>query len=274
MSGSNHVKRVLTSALLLPILVAAVLFGRGIPFNLLILACVLKGMAEFHTITEKGGSPGFRKGGMVLGFLLTLAFMLRAPLFILLVLTGCVIALFFACLASPRPFSESVPRISGTLLGLVYVPLMMGFLILIRGLEGGAYLVFLLLAIIWTGDTMAYYIGSLVGRHSMCPTISPKKTVEGMVGGLAGSAIAALILGRWWFPAAPLAFHPLMGLAVGCFGQLGDLSESILKRWAGVKESGNILPGHGGLLDRIDGLIFSAPVFYCCIIFAPFARGG
>jgi len=159
-------------------------------------------------------------------------------------------------------------------MGLVYIPLMTGFLILIRGLAGGAYLVFLLLAIIWSGDTMAYYTGRLAGRHPMCPSISPKKTVEGMVGGLAGSTLAALILGPRWFPAAPLPFHPLMGLAVGCFGQLGDLSESILKRWAGVKESGGILPGHGGLLDRIDGLIFSAPVFYCCITFAPFVRGG
>jgi phosphatidate cytidylyltransferase len=139
---------------------------------------------------------------------------------------------------------------------------MMGFLILIRGLNDGKYLIFLILAIIWSGDTLAYYTGSLFGRHPLSKTISPKKTLEGMLGGLSGSILVAFCLGPFWLPKASLASYPFIGLTVGIFGQLGDLSESVLKRWAGEKESGSILPGHGGLLDRIDGLIFSAPVFY------------
>lgn len=211
---------------------------------------------------DKGGMPCFKKSGILLSIVLTATFMFQRYDFIFLALICSALVLFLNTLTSSLPLSERIPRLSSTLLGLLYIPCMMGFLILIRGLNDGKYLIFLILAIIWSGDTLAYYTGSLIGRHPLCKTISPKKTLEGMFGGLLGSIMAALCLGPFWLPGVSLAIYPFIGLTVGIFGQLGDLTESVLKRWAGEKESGNILPGHGGLLDRIDGLIFSAPVFY------------
>jgi phosphatidate cytidylyltransferase len=262
MNINTHTKRILTSILLLPLLILLIYLGKGLLFNIFIIGCILICMKEFYFLMDKGGMPCFKKSGILLGTSLTVIFMFQKHEFILLVLTCSALMLFLNTLTSSLPLSERIPRLSSTLLGLIYIPCMMGFLILIRGLNDGKYLIFLILAIIWGGDTLAYYTGSLFGRHPLSKTISPKKTLEGMLGGLLGSILAALCLGPFWLPKASLAFYPFIGLTVGSFGQLGDLSESVLKRWAGEKESGNILPGHGGLLDRIDGLIFSAPVFY------------
>lgn len=161
-----------------------------------------------------------------------------------------------------NPIPNSIEHISTSLVGLIYIPLMLSYLIIIRGMEKGAHLVLLLLIITWMGDMMAYYTGTLWGKHPLCPAISPKKTVEGTIGGLAGSSISALIYKALFFPKLSIFAIILLAIVVNIIGQVGDLSESIIKRWAGVKDSGSILPGHGGMLDRVDALIFSAPAFY------------
>jgi len=267
MNRYNHLKRVLTSILLLPVLILFIYLGQGWLFIALIIGCIFICIQEFFSLMHQGGIPCFQASGVLISIGLIMAFIIQRPEWILFMITGALLILFLNALASKLPLSEMVPRLSVTLLGLIYIPWMMGFLILIRGFKGGAYLIFLLLAIIWSGDTLAFYTGSLIGKHPLCQRISPKKTVEGMVGGLIGSILVAFCLGPFWLPKTPVLFYPLLGLILGGFGQLGDLSESILKRWAGAKESGTILPGHGGLLDRIDGLIFSAPVFYFLLLF-------
>jgi len=122
-----------------------------------------------------------------------------------------------------------------------------------------------LLVMVWTCDTAAYYVGRWLGRHRLAPTVSPHKTIEGAVAGIVGACLAAWVWGEAWSGAV----HPVFpgwwlipGLIVGGIGQMGDLFESAWKRWAGVKDSGHWLPGHGGVLDRIDSLIFSAPFYY------------
>lgn len=269
----THTKRVLTSILLLPLLILIIYLGKGLLFNILIIGCVLICMKEFYFIMDRGGIPCLKRSGILLGLGLAFMFIFKKHELIFLTLTASFLVLFLNTLTSSLPLSETIPRLSTSLLALLYIPCMMGFLILIRGLKGGQYLIFLILAIIWSGDTFAYYTGSLFGKHPLCRTISPKKTVEGMLGGLLGSILAAFLLGPFWLPKASLASYPFIGLVVGIFGQLGDLSESVLKRWAGIKESGNILPGHGGLLDRIDGLIFSAPVFYYYLTLSSIRHG-
>ena len=266
MALNTYAKRLLTSILLLPLLILIIYQGNGLFFNIFIIGCSIVCMKEYFFLTDKGGIPCFKKSGVFLCMGLSAMFILQKQELIFTALICSVLILFLNTLVSSLPLSERIPRLSSTLLGLIYIPCMMGFLILIRGLNTGKYLVFLILAIIWSGDTLAYYTGRLIGRHPLSKVISPKKTVEGMIGGLLGSILASLCLGPFWLPKASLASYPFIGLTVGSFGQLGDLSESVLKRWAGEKESGNILPGHGGLLDRIDGLIFSAPVFYYLIL--------
>lgn len=120
----------------------------------------------------------------------------------------------------------------------------------------------LLIATVASSDTLQYYCGRLFGRHPLAPAISPKKTIEGAIGGFAGGAIGLALLGHWWLPDVPLPWRIALGLAVAAAGIAGDLFESLLKRSVGVKDSSAIIPGHGGVLDRIDALLFAAPVFY------------
>ena len=120
----------------------------------------------------------------------------------------------------------------------------------------------MLFLIIWLGDTLAYYIGTLAGKHLLAPSISPNKSIEGAIGGLLGSIGGALLAHYWFYPSISIANCTILGLVTGIAGQMGDLCESILKRNLNVKDSGFLVPGHGGLLDRLDSVLFSAPVFY------------
>jgi phosphatidate cytidylyltransferase len=119
----------------------------------------------------------------------------------------------------------------------------------------------ILLAGTWAGDTAAYFVGKKLGRNKLAPRLSPGKTVEGALGGLAGSALGASLV-NFFYPAASFSMIAILGLLVGVFGMLGDLFESSLKRTAGIKDTGVIIPGHGGVLDRFDSMIFTAPAAY------------
>jgi phosphatidate cytidylyltransferase len=138
----------------------------------------------------------------------------------------------------------------------------MSYLVLLRDLDHGVKWIFLLLIIVMAGDTAAFYVGSTLGKRKLYPIVSPKKSVEGMIGGLAGSCVGTLIAGATFFPELTVAGAIATALIVGLLGQLGDLFESLLKRSFGVKDSGNIFPGHGGMLDRLDSVLFAAPSLY------------
>ena len=125
-----------------------------------------------------------------------------------------------------------------------------------------AKLLTLFFVVVFAGDTLAYYTGRTIGRHKLAPHISPGKTVEGAIGGLVGNALAAVIAHYTFFPELPLAHAIPLGLVMGTFGVLGDLAESMLKRGAHIKDAGKLIPGHGGLLDRLDSMVFNAPILY------------
>ncbi len=160
-----------------------------------------------------------------------------------------------------------------TLFGALYVMTLTSFGFSIRELDGGnggLFMFILAMASNISADTMAYEIGSRFGKHKLMPSVSPKKTVEGSVGAFAGAVAGSLILGflfvfTGWYTGLRLYWYPVIGLAVGFLSQAGDLSASVIKRYAGVKDFGNIIPGHGGVLDRIDSLMFVFPaVYYFC----------
>jgi phosphatidate cytidylyltransferase len=153
------------------------------------------------------------------------------------------------------------------LFGTVYIGFMFAYMLLLRfipGRDGLAYVLFTLL-VTWFNDTSAYFIGIKFGKHKLSPKISPKKSVEGSLAGLAGGILAALIIGLFFHK--PLWLMAVMGIIVVVAGQFGDLVESIIKRNAGVKDSGSFLPGHGGVLDRIDSLLTAAPLVYYMVIY-------
>lgn len=169
-------------------------------------------------------------------------------------------------------FRENVIRLSGlqgislTLMGIIWIPWCFSHIILIRELPEGIELVFLLIIIIWTNDTAAYLGGKLYGKRLLAPEISPKKTREGFISGLFASGIFGAVFSYFCIDIIGLWFGFLIGIILAVSGQIGDLFESKIKRICNIKDSGIIIPGHGGILDRIDGLLPSIPIFYYIII--------
>lgn len=260
-----HKTRVITSIIGLAVLVTLIWWGNLFIFWLIVSSAIVVGLIEFYKIVEARTLPHYVLPGVLLGWLLSLvplassAFDVRLTGF---TITLIVLALFLYALFTKRPLSDAIPALSTTLFGVLYVSWFLCHLIFLRGLPYGKHFIFYLLLLVWSGDTGAYYIGSFFGKHKLAPAISPKKTVEGALGGLGASLLASFIAKLTFLPL--LEYHDcvLLGLVLAIVAQVGDLCESMLKRGANVKDSGTILPGHGGILDRLDGVIFAAPVLY------------
>lgn len=225
---------------------------------------MLLALFEFYRMLEARGLRPLWLSGLAL----------TAALFLLVALPGwhsaplwplAALLLLAAALARGAEPAQAVPAAAFTLLAAVYLGALGGTLAalrLLRPSELGAWRLTLLLAVIMGSDTLAFFVGRALGRHKLAPQISPAKTVEGALGGLLGGVAGALAVRAWGLPELPLTHALLLGGVVAAFGILGDLVESLLKRWAGVKDSGALFPGHGGMLDRLDSLLFGAPVLY------------
>lgn len=149
-----------------------------------------------------------------------------------------------------------------SLFGLLYIPMLLSHAVLLRGLPAGRDWIFLVLFVVMASDSLAYFVGMNLGKHRLYEAVSPKKSIEGSLGGLAGGVLGATICKFWFFAELGGLDVVLIGLGVGAFSQLGDLVESMLKRSFDVKDSGALIPGHGGLLDRLDSLLFAFPMTY------------
>lgn len=165
-------------------------------------------------------------------------------------------------LFSRTPLEETIPALGILAFGIPYFALTIASVHRLKEID--PWVVVLLMVIVWLGDTAAYYIGSRWGRHKLAPTISPKKSWEGAAAGFATSLIAAAVWSVWRLGHLDLGILGISGVTA-IAGQIGDLAESMIKRGAGVKDSGNVLPGHGGILDRIDAMLFAAPVLLFCL---------
>lgn len=153
-------------------------------------------------------------------------------------------------------------RLGWIILGLVYLPFLLSHLMLIRLLPDGRQWIFMTLIVIMSCDSFAYFVGRKMGQRKLYPAVSPNKTIEGGLGGLAGAVFAILVVKFTFLPILGFFDAVLIGLLLGGMGQVGDLFESLLKRACQVKDSGAIIPGHGGMLDRLDSLLFAFPVVY------------
>jgi phosphatidate cytidylyltransferase len=156
---------------------------------------------------------------------------------------------------------DALATVSASLFPALYIGLPLAAMVGIRAL-GGPPALFLLMLTIIVSDSMQYYTGRLLGRRPLAPLVSPKKTVEGALGGVVFGTALFTIVGAWWLPSVPAGFRALVGVTIVALGIAGDLFESMLKRSANVKDSSSLIPGHGGILDRIDALLFAAPVYY------------
>ncbi|OGW19807.1 MAG: hypothetical protein A3K09_02785, partial [Nitrospinae bacterium RIFCSPLOWO2_12_FULL_47_7] len=174
---------------------------------------------------------------------------------------GAMISIFMAWFFTEKDVRLAINQIAYTLLGVFYVAGLLGFFVLLRNLQEGPFLIFFVFIVIWLGDTAAYYAGRRFGKTRLAPHISPNKTVEGAIAGLGGSLLGG-VAAKFWFLPIPLIHCLIVAIICGIIGQFGDLAESVLKRNTGTKDSGALIPGHGGILDRLDSLMFAGPAFY------------
>lgn len=253
-------KRTVSSVILI-LLVAASIFIDWL-FAVVSIVLIVCGLYEFFSMAEKKGATTYKYFGIAIGTIIPLSVLFRFELtrkwellFIALALLSLLLMQF-----KRRKNSGALVDISVTLFGILYISWFFSFLIKIRHMPGGIGLLAVLIIITKLNDIGAYLVGSRFGKRPLMPQISPKKTVEGSAGGLLFSALGALACGSFTGFAYPhLVF---IGVFFGILGQLGDLSESLMKRDCEVKDSGSIIPGMGGVLDLIDSLLFTAPVFY------------
>ena len=278
---------------LIPIVLALVLRA---PVPVLAIVAAIVALLTAHELLKLSEAYGIRPFWKPTYIFLALFFFLLAispgekPLLTTAIL---IYSLGFAAAAAPFVFllvgmrrvnlSTAVPAAMVSVFAFTYVALPLGFLVQIRQQWAGAFLLLYLLLLVWAGDIFAYFVGRSLGRHLMSPRISPKKTWEGALASLLASLVVGMLLYRYALPISeallkahlidreggyfalqkpPLWPTLLMSALINIAAQLGDLVESLLKRGAGVKDSGALLPGHGGMLDRIDALLFASPVLW------------
>lgn len=253
----------LTVAALLPVICVVIGWGSPAGFAALTAGVVLLGILEMARLAERCGGHVDRVLAAGLGLGACAAFLdpLRDSAWILALIAFTCVATLVRSVVRPVNGCGAFGAVAATLFAGIYPGVLLAFMVGLRMEPRGRAMIFFVVLVIWVSDTAAYYLGRAFGRHLLCPSISPRKTVEGAIAGVLAAAAAA--------EGCRLSFYPDLGPAAAAIGAglagvgiLGDLGESMLKRGAGVKDTAALLPGHGGILDRIDSLLLAGPVFY------------
>lgn len=260
-----HLKRWVSALAILPVLILVIVQG-GFAFALFIAAVSVITLREYFRIVYNQTDRSLVSLLPVIGFATCLA-MVSATYFgffghVPALMAANLILIGVAGVFKFKTDPGFLDAASKQVQGIVYVPLLLSFIILTREGPDGAAWIFFLLFLVFFGDIGAYYAGSYFGKHRLCPAVSPGKTVEGALGGLAACIGIGILFRHFFLPHLSFVLCILLFIVVGIVGPVGDLFESMLKRKSDVKDSGAIMPGHGGLLDRIDAVLFAAPVVY------------
>jgi len=258
--GAALVRRVLSTLILLPLFVWIVMKGPVWLFGAMVVVAGAVGQWEFTGMFERAGVRTLRWVGLVGGTALTASFAL--PISERIAFTAVLLGALLAALWRPRGQRIAWEPTAVTVFGICYVNWLLGYGFWLRDLRAGDDWVLLLVWVTWMGETAAYVVGSTLGRTKLAPVLSPRKTVEGALAQVVVSIPAALAAQAWFFTELGPGQALWAGLFLGVVGQLGDLVESALKRSVGTKDTGALIPGHGGLLDRLDSLLFNTPVLY------------
>jgi phosphatidate cytidylyltransferase len=264
---TSHVQRWLTGIIAGPLLFLLILKGSAFLFGCFIVLMVLLAALEYEKLTAPPWMTDRRWEFILLAPVIPCLVYFHDLDYIFLSLPLFIVVLLLCDLLrqASRQVDPEMASIAKIVLGFIYIPVFMSYFILIRALEHGHLWIIFIVVLAFSGDVAAFYTGKLWGRHKLLPSISPNKTSEGFLGLIAGSVTGCGIYGYFFLPHVSL-FHILcMAFLGSIIGQLGDLFESAVKREAGIKDSGRMLPGHGGVLDRIDCLLFIAPFIYYAI---------
>jgi phosphatidate cytidylyltransferase len=262
MMASSHIKRWITGVVAVPILFSIIYFSTEEIFAGFVLVVTVVAILEYNRLTF-GTRGGLEKQALLIfGVLVPLAAVLAGQGAILAVAVLSSLVVFILYLIGTKEGVLDLNPLGRYVLGYVYLPVMLSHLILLRGGAKGVIWIFFVIVLAFSGDIAAFYIGRTFGKRKLMPHVSPGKTVEGLLGLAAGSVAGCLVYRYFLLPEVPVVHIVVLGLAGGIIGQLGDLFESLIKRASGAKDSGEILPGHGGILDRLDCLLFIVPFVY------------
>jgi phosphatidate cytidylyltransferase len=265
--GDIAKKKAWTGLLVVPPLILLIVYGPPILLPLMVLGATFLGLKEFYQLALPQSKKIEHALGM--GLALTLSALMAfadgktiIPFFVFILFS---LSLLF--MITSDDLLSAISKMGVTLWGILYVGFLLSHVSLIRNLVKGQTWILFLIATIWAGDISAFLVGSWIGRHKLYPKISPKKTVEGLAGAVLGSVVVSLIFRGLFIPHLNISIALLVAFSLGLLGQLGDLTESMLKRSAQVKDSGGLLPGHGGMLDRLDSFLFTAPFLYYVLVY-------
>ncbi|WP_027623460.1 phosphatidate cytidylyltransferase [Clostridium lundense] len=258
--------RYLGALILSPLIVF--LFIGGIFLKYLVFILSLCGLYEFYKVLREKDIHSFSIVGYILCIIyyLTLGTRINTDLLFYIIILATLICLSIPVIKIEYNFID----VATTLLGFLYVPIFFSFIVLVNNKPYGNYLIWLIFLSSWICDTSAYYSGKFFGKHKLCPKVSPKKTIEGSIGGFLGSMLSCGILGIFVVNKGvniPLIHFFLIGALCGILVQFGDLVASSIKRFVGVKDYSNLIPGHGGILDRFDSILFSSVVVFYYLSF-------
>jgi phosphatidate cytidylyltransferase len=266
------VARVVTAGILLPILIVSIIFAKlALLFVVLVAAALLVALFEFWLLARKQQIRADAAAGLLSAVALLTVFYFTQPgklpdlLMIQVVLMLLTIGSLTAAMLRGAPFDRMITSVGVTVLSVMYIVLLGGHLIALRvgfAPQLSKHLLSFFFLVIMGADAAAYYGGRAFGKHKLAPNISPGKTWEGAVAGMLASLLLAAGAHYWFFPELPTKYALALAAVMNVVGVAGDLTESALKRSAGAKDTAKILPGHGGVLDRIDSLLFNAPVIY------------
>lgn len=255
-----HRLRIVSALVLVLPFLLVVQFGSPISLHLLVSVAILLCAWEFAWLCPGGGNAGMAVLTVVGALAWQWLMVWGLPPTIIAPLAAA--AMLVRVLATGEELRAGVIRAAWTVLGVAFVGGLFTYGALLRNQGDGRQLIYFLTCTTWAGDIGAYYVGSRLGRRPLAPHISPKKTVEGALGGIAAPVLVAVVCQPWIWPAVAVGTALWVGGLLAAAGMLGDLAESAIKRAAGVKDSGRLIPGHGGVLDRLDSLFFAGPTLY------------
>jgi phosphatidate cytidylyltransferase len=266
---NTHVKRWITGIIAVPFLFLIIGYGSGEVFAAFIVFVVLVAFYEYNELVFGSAVFWEKRVGMIIAFFIPATAFTGDTRLLLAVTAFSILSAFVLFLLHIKNNNQSldITPLAKLVLGLMYIPFMLSHFIFMRQSEDGILWIFFILILAFSGDITAFYVGKSMGKRKLIATVSPGKTVEGTVGLIIGSMAGCALFAWLFFPSVLWTHAVILGFVGSIIGQLGDLCESLIKRASAVKDSGSILMGHGGLLDRLDCLIFIVPFVYYYKVF-------